>query len=197
MARIKGFHYDLNNILAAAEAILATEGLAHLSLQAVAARAGLSKGGLMHHFPTRQALVEALVERAAQGFRDAFAQSAAAEAGRPWPTARGLLRLAHASLAGAVLPGRVAPSAVPLLLAAAAQDKSLLRPVGEAMATAAQQMQAEGVPPAASWALLATVNGLGFEQSVPLALDRERALAALAYWEQWIDQATASAAAEG
>lgn len=37
-------------------------GPAHLSLDAVAARAGLSKGGLLYSFPTKAKLLEAVVE---------------------------------------------------------------------------------------------------------------------------------------
>lgn len=36
------------------------EGLASVSLQGVATAAGVTKGGLLHHFPTKQALVEAM-----------------------------------------------------------------------------------------------------------------------------------------
>ena len=34
-----------------------------MTLDAVAARAGVSKGGLLHHFPTKMALLEAMVKR--------------------------------------------------------------------------------------------------------------------------------------
>lgn len=36
------------------------EGLASVSLQGVASAAGVTKGGLLHHFPSKQALVEAM-----------------------------------------------------------------------------------------------------------------------------------------
>lgn len=36
------------------------EGLAGISLQDVATAAGVTKGGLLHHFPSKQALVEAM-----------------------------------------------------------------------------------------------------------------------------------------
>src|SRR5690606_12756588 len=39
------------------------EGSAHLSLVAVAALAGMSKGGLLYHFPSKAALLKALVEQ--------------------------------------------------------------------------------------------------------------------------------------
>lgn len=49
-------------MLQAAEELAVEVGPASLSLDAVAARAGLSKGGLLYHFPTKARLLEALVE---------------------------------------------------------------------------------------------------------------------------------------
>jgi AcrR family transcriptional regulator len=49
-------------ILAAAASVAHDVGLGHLSLDAVAERAGVSKGGLLYHFPTKQALLVAVVE---------------------------------------------------------------------------------------------------------------------------------------
>lgn len=48
-------------ILDAAEALIRREGAARLTLDAVAAEAGLSKGGVMHHFASRDALVAGMV----------------------------------------------------------------------------------------------------------------------------------------
>src|SRR5690606_16215879 len=49
-------------ILRAAIELAREIGPAHLSLDAVAARAGLSKGGLLYTFPTKAKLLEAVVE---------------------------------------------------------------------------------------------------------------------------------------
>ncbi len=49
-------------ILRAATELAREIGPAHLSLDAVAARAGLSKGGLLYSFPTKAKLLEAVVE---------------------------------------------------------------------------------------------------------------------------------------
>lgn len=49
-------------ILEAAEAIAQKEGAAAMSLDAVAAAAGVSKGGLLYHFPSKPKLFEALVD---------------------------------------------------------------------------------------------------------------------------------------
>ncbi|MBW7981269.1 TetR/AcrR family transcriptional regulator [Enterobacillus tribolii] len=50
-------------LLEAASIIAARSGIASLSLNAVAQEAGVSKGGLLHHFPGKQALIHALYER--------------------------------------------------------------------------------------------------------------------------------------
>ena len=49
-------------LLDAAAAVVRRDGPRALTLDTVAAQAGLSKGGLLYHFATKDALVEALVE---------------------------------------------------------------------------------------------------------------------------------------
>ncbi|KPQ05652.1 MAG: transcriptional regulator, TetR family [Rhodobacteraceae bacterium HLUCCA12] len=49
-------------LLDAAERIARSEGPAAMSLDAVAAAAGVSKGGLLYHFPSKSRLLEALVD---------------------------------------------------------------------------------------------------------------------------------------
>lgn len=51
------------SILDAAEAIVAEKGAAFMTMDAVSAKAGVSKGGLMYHFPTQEALLQALLQR--------------------------------------------------------------------------------------------------------------------------------------
>ena len=48
-------------ILAAARAIIIEKGTDSLSIDRVIKEAGVSKGSFMYHFPSRQALIEALV----------------------------------------------------------------------------------------------------------------------------------------
>ena len=49
-------------ILDACSRILQRDGLTSLTLDAVAVEAGLSKGGLLYHFPSKVALIEALFQ---------------------------------------------------------------------------------------------------------------------------------------
>lgn len=55
-------------VLEAAEAVAIEEGAANLTLDAVAARAGFSKGGLLYHFKDKDALLSALVARYVERF---------------------------------------------------------------------------------------------------------------------------------
>ena len=49
-------------LLLAAAAVIKRDGACSVTLEGVAAEAGVSKGGLLYHFPTKEALLEALVD---------------------------------------------------------------------------------------------------------------------------------------
>jgi len=51
------------NLLDAVEAIVGEQGVNALTLESVAARVGITKGGLIYHFKTKEALLQALIER--------------------------------------------------------------------------------------------------------------------------------------
>ncbi len=50
-----------DKIIEAAEKLVARVGAAHLTLDAVAEEAGVSKGGLLYHFKTKNELIEAIL----------------------------------------------------------------------------------------------------------------------------------------
>lgn len=51
-----------NNILTAVSEIVKEEGVVKLTLEMVAKRAGVSKGGLLYHYPSKEALIKGMVE---------------------------------------------------------------------------------------------------------------------------------------
>ncbi len=67
-------------IFAACGRILQREGLVRLTLDAVAAEAGLSKGGLLYHFPSKVALIEALFQHQIDQFNQRLQELVAEEA---------------------------------------------------------------------------------------------------------------------
>lgn len=61
-----------DKILDAAEKILQDESYDFLSLDHIAKISGVSKGGLLYHFPTKEAVLTSLVTRLIQKFDDEF-----------------------------------------------------------------------------------------------------------------------------
>lgn len=61
MARPRVIEQD--DILDAAENVVLREGAARLTLDAVAIEAGISKGGVIYDYKTKQALIKAIIER--------------------------------------------------------------------------------------------------------------------------------------
>src|SRR5580698_1324857 len=55
-------------IIDAAEEVVLRDGVARLTLDAAAAEAGLSKGGVLYHFPSRDALVAGMVGKIIEEF---------------------------------------------------------------------------------------------------------------------------------
>ncbi|MEW9556313.1 TetR/AcrR family transcriptional regulator [Nonomuraea sp. NPDC050783] len=109
-----------DELLDAAEAILCDQGSAALTLTAVADRAGVSKGGLLYHFNSKEALIKGMVER----LIDDFDQLMAAQ-----PDATYTERYLGATLV-AVRSGRLRRWAV---VTGASGDLFLLAPLREAM----------------------------------------------------------------
>jgi AcrR family transcriptional regulator len=72
MARPKSI--DRNALLEAAERVVEKTGISHLTLDAVAAEAGISKGGLLYCYGTKSALISAMLERDITSFDGAVSQ---------------------------------------------------------------------------------------------------------------------------
>ncbi len=77
-------------IISAAAELAGEVGPANLSLEAIAARAGLSKGGLLYNFPSKAKLLEAIVQQYVDDFEAALEATRNGLAGRN-PTARAFL----------------------------------------------------------------------------------------------------------
>ncbi|WP_415841676.1 TetR/AcrR family transcriptional regulator, partial [Paenibacillus macerans] len=52
-----------NAILQAAAKVARESGVEHLTLDAVAQEAGVSKGGLLYHFPNKEELISGMVKQ--------------------------------------------------------------------------------------------------------------------------------------
>jgi AcrR family transcriptional regulator len=68
-----------DRILDALQQILMREGLHAVTLEAVADRAGVSKGGLLYHFSTKEAMLDAFVQRMCDAAEHEFKHAEEAE----------------------------------------------------------------------------------------------------------------------
>ncbi len=111
-----------NAILAAAEAVVRRHGAAHLTLDAAASEAGVSKGGLLYHFPSKEALLQGLI---AQRIEQCEEDRRRAEARFPGDKAALLKAIVESGLNDDD-PSRQINAAA---LAAVANDPQLLTPI--------------------------------------------------------------------
>jgi AcrR family transcriptional regulator len=70
-------------VLDAAERLVLETGAGHLTLDAVAKYAGVSKGGLLYHFPTKDSLLEAMLARFLSDVEEQIAARCARAKGTP------------------------------------------------------------------------------------------------------------------
>ena len=151
-------------IIEAAYRLVQRDGVAHLTIEGVAREAGLSKGGVLYHFPSKQALVENMIETFLASFEHDVRRRIAADTDT-YPAGRFLRAYVHASGAGAPAPDD--PSAG--LIAALATDTSLLDPVRHRYAAWQDQVETDGVERATATLVRLAADGLWFADLLDLA----------------------------
>lgn len=137
------------DILDGAEQLVAREGVKNLTIERVAKEAGKSRGGVLYHFASKQALIEAMVARIVAGFQQALDRQMAHDS-----DPHGRLTRAYASL---LLQGDDATGAVvSSLLAGLAYYPTLLEPLHAQLKQWQQQSEAELDPTTAAIVRLTT-----------------------------------------
>ena len=153
-------------LLEAARAVVAERGGGGLTLDAVAAHAGLSKGGVLYHFPTKEALIVAMIEKELdamdQALEAATAEEAAGEAPRAGAFARAYIRVSLAE-------GHDEDCGLGGLLAAVANDPTLLAGYRARTERWRERMRADGLAPAVAEILRLAVDGLYYSGLVGAA----------------------------
>ena len=109
-------------IVDAAEAVVLEGGAAHMTLHAVAAKAGVSKGGLLYHFPTKETLLKAMLDRRVQRYEESRKRKYAELPAEP---AREVKAYVLSTLDRDRKMDRIGAA----ILAAVAHDPSLLEPI--------------------------------------------------------------------
>lgn len=147
----------INTLLDAAETVVERQGIANLTLEAVAAEAKLSKGGLLYHFPSKDRLVEALVARSAASWRQCFEEGFEQAEPGPGRMSRALLNHCLSDAEGWTSELRRSSSAC---FAALAQNPKLMQPMREVYAELHRRVADDGLPPGVGEAVAAAIDGL-------------------------------------
>jgi AcrR family transcriptional regulator len=137
-------------------------GARHLTLDAVAKQAGVSKGGLLYHFPSKEALVHAMLDRRfVQSAQDRRTRLADAKGGTGGAFAAYVLSCLERDDGTRRLG--VA------LLAAAAHDPRFVLPYREEYRRRLEEFSREGLSLKRAAAVMLAVDGLRFMELLSLA----------------------------
>jgi len=134
-------HSKRELLLRTAAHVVAERGYAALTLDAVAAAAGVSKGGLLYHFATKEALVSALLEDLLTTFDSDQNAAYAAD-----PIAPGAWTRAYLKASAAPPHDESEQLASVALLAAVGYDPALLEPLQERYRQWVEVLDHDGLP---------------------------------------------------
>jgi AcrR family transcriptional regulator len=164
-------------ILRAADRVVVEEGVSGMTLESVAGEAGVSKGGLLYHFPSKEALISGMIGRLIEGFRDALGRELAKERG----SASGRWARAYARASFAEDRWYLDLSAG--LLAAVAEEPAMLDPLRRGYVEAQRWAERDGIDPSVGTLVRLAADGLFFAElfgfAPPEGRLRERVLEAL------------------
>ncbi len=137
--------------------VVRRDGAGGLTLDAVAREAGVSKGGLLYHFPSKDALIAGLIDHYLARFDTSLTRHLDPEDVTP---GRWLRAYIEASFADDVVD--VGPNESVGLLAAVAANPALLDPI-RARATEEQaRLEADGIDPTRATLIRLAIDGLVF-----------------------------------
>jgi AcrR family transcriptional regulator len=157
-------------IVRAAEDVVIREGVARLTLEAAAAEAGVSKGGVLYHFPGRAALVSAMVEGFVVSF-DADLERFGAYGGKRGDFARAYV---EATMSPTVETGDIRARRLgSALLAGVASDPELLAPLRERWLAWQASVEGDGIDPALATVIRYAADGMWLCDLFELAPIRE------------------------
>ncbi len=143
------------SVIAAAAEIVAGEGAARLTLDAVAERVGLSKGGILHHFATKDSLISAMIDEVVINFEMDLQRHLQGESG-PGSFARAFLRACLDPDGALTRTLRVSAG----IVAAVACDNRLLSPLRRRYDVWRGRLENDGIDPAIAELVRSAADGL-------------------------------------
>lgn len=145
------------SLLDATEHVVAAHGVAGLTLDAVAKAAGVSKGGLLHHFPTKDRLIEAVIQRTVDRWKQSLEEARSEEPAGPGHTARALVRLCLSDVSACAEQCRQSSTAILSVLVHQSDRRTSLH---DFYSDLTETIRNEGLPSGVGDVVLACVDGL-------------------------------------
>jgi AcrR family transcriptional regulator len=146
-------------LLAAARQTIRGRGITGLTLDAVAKEAGVSKGGLLHHFPSKEALVEGILKHLFEVFEARVQHYFELEAPAPGRWLRAYVR---ANFADDPLPLEWGT----IVMIAMTENPALLARVQEDYQQWEARLLADGVPRARALVIRQAADAFWLDQSI-------------------------------
>lgn len=150
-------------ILEAAERVVTEIGAARLTLDAVAQSAGLSKGGLLYHFPSKESLLGALAQRYVDSLEHCIER---AKCSLP---ASESARDLKACILGALGEDPRSKAMGAALLATAATDLTLLEVIRQCMAQHTRELAESKADFARAAVIHLAIDGLKMRESLRIS----------------------------
>lgn len=166
------------NILQATARIVHRQGLGALTLAAAAAEAGVSKGGLLYHFATKEALLQGMHEYVLAQYIGKLSARAAADL---QPSGR----WSRAYLAETMQQLDEAYELNAAFLVAAVAKPQLFTAIKDDFLKVQHQLEQDGLPPVVANVIKLAVDGLYYNELFGLqTMDAEQREAVTAYLQQ-------------
>ncbi|OIK09074.1 hypothetical protein BIV60_24940 [Bacillus sp. MUM 116] len=138
-------------LLDAASRVINTKGFSHFSLANVAEEAGVSKGGLLHHFPNKRALIQGQLNSVLEKYSRSLEEKSALDS-NPGHTLRAYIDVSLKD------PEQMEAG----LLAAIATDPELLKPVQDHYLIWQKRVEEDGLDPVLATIIRLAIDGLWF-----------------------------------
>ena len=152
-------------LLDAAEAVVAEQGVRALTLDAVAARSGISKGGLLYHFRSKEDLAAAMIERSIAWFDAALVEAGAGESDAKGRFTRAYVK---ASLGMTPLTGAGFDNLCAAITTALLSFPERLGPVQDQGARTQADVERDGLDPVVATIIRLAVDGLWLSENFNL-----------------------------
>lgn len=149
-------------ILRAASMIVHEEGVEKLTLEAVAKKAGVSKGGLLYHFPNKEELISAMIEKLSRDYVTELSERVEQDAGPHGKWTRAYIESSD-QCAGGVFETSTA------LTAALFSNPQMLNSMQDEYTLIQKKLSDDGIDPVRATIIRLAVDGLWISEMFRLA----------------------------